>query len=75
MASLSNCPFMAIIQILLNLFIMVTANAKWFASMKFDPPYIHDLIVGKNRTVELLIDMNTEYEHYSHHNAWKVNIK
>lgn len=48
------------------------------ACVRFDPPYIHDLVVGHNKTVKMSVDLDTnghEFANLSSKNEFAIVLK
>lgn len=61
-----GCPFLLLMRIFVNLVVSVTSTGiKTFASVRFDPPYIHDLIAGTNSTVTMAVDLDTRHQEFA----------
>lgn len=61
-----GCPFLLLMRIFVNLVVSVTSTGiRTFASVRFDPPYVHDLIAGTNSTVTMAVDLDTRHQEFA----------
>uniref|UniRef100_A0A0R3RU45 Ileal sodium/bile acid cotransporter n=1 Tax=Elaeophora elaphi TaxID=1147741 RepID=A0A0R3RU45_9BILA len=60
-----GCPFYLLMRLILNMMISVTSSGiQSIARVRFDPPYIHDLVAGTNQTVKVTVDVDTNREEF-----------
>ncbi|EFO26365.1 hypothetical protein LOAG_02115 [Loa loa] len=61
-----RCPFFLLMRLILNMMVSVTSSGiQSIARVRFDPPYIHDLMVGTNKTVKVAIDVDTNRQEFA----------
>ncbi|CAG9533622.1 unnamed protein product [Cercopithifilaria johnstoni] len=60
-----KCPFYLLIRLILNMMVSVTSSGiQSIAQIRFDPPYIHDLMAGTNKTVKVTVDVDTNRQEF-----------
>lgn len=61
-----RCPFLLLMRLILNMMVSVTSSGiQSVAQVRFDPPYIHDLIAGTNKTVKVAVDVDTNRQEFA----------
>ncbi|VDO34264.1 unnamed protein product [Brugia timori] len=61
-----GCPFFLLIRLILNMMVSVTSSGiQSVARIRFDPPYIHDLMAGTNKTVKVTVDLDTNRQEFA----------
>lgn len=43
---------------------VTSTGLRSFTSVKFEPPYVHDLIAGEKATVSMTVEMDTRNEQF-----------
>uniref|UniRef100_A0A8R1XU05 Uncharacterized protein n=1 Tax=Onchocerca volvulus TaxID=6282 RepID=A0A8R1XU05_ONCVO len=60
-----KCPFLFLIRLILNVMVSVAnSGMQSIARVRFDPPYIHDLLAGTNKTVKVTFDVDTNHQEF-----------
>lgn len=60
-----GCPFYLLMRLILNMMVSVaTSGIQSISRVRFDPPYVHDLVTGTNKTVKLTVDVDTNSQEF-----------
>ncbi|VDK48026.1 unnamed protein product [Anisakis simplex] len=60
-----GCPLLFLVRLLLNIAVSATSSSLHaFTSVNFSPPFIHDLIVGKNTTLQMTVGIDPHHEYF-----------
>ncbi|OZC06156.1 hypothetical protein X798_06863 [Onchocerca flexuosa] len=60
-----KCPFLFLMRLILNMMVSVASSGmQSIARVRFDPPYIHDLIAGTNKTVKATFNVDTNRQEF-----------
>ncbi|MCP9257790.1 hypothetical protein DINM_001042 [Dirofilaria immitis] len=61
-----KCPFIFLMRLILNIMMSVTISGmQSIARVRFDPPYIHDLVAGTNKTVKVTVDVDRNRQEFA----------